>query len=72
MGIIIGLTAIAGLCGILHRWLLERDNKRLARLENEDVPLSESDIRTLQKTADLEGIDLATARQLQKGYRFMI
>jgi hypothetical protein len=72
MGIIIGLTAIAGICGVIHRWLLEKDNKRLARLENEYVPLSERDIRTLQKTADLEGIDLATARQLQKGYRFMI
>jgi len=72
MGIIVGLTVIAGICGVIHRYLLERDNKRLARLENEDVPLSERDIRTLQKTADLEGIDLATARQLQKGYRFMI
>jgi MFS family permease len=72
MGIIIALTAIAGICGIIHRWLLERDNKRLARLENESVPLSESDLRKLQKTADMEGIDIATARQLQKGYRFMI
>jgi hypothetical protein len=45
MGVIIGLTAIAGICGVIHRWLLERDNKRLARLENEDVPLSERDIR---------------------------
>jgi len=72
MGIIVGLTVIAGICGVIHRYLLERDNKRLARLENEDVPLSERDIRTLQKTADLEGIDRATARQLQKGYRFMI
>ena len=72
MGIIIALTAIAGICGIIHRWLLERDNKRLARLENESVPLSESDLKKLQKTADMEGIDIATARQLQKGYRFMI
>lgn len=41
-------------------------------MENESVPLSDKDIKTLQKTADLEGIDIATARQLQKGYRFMI
>ena len=72
MGIIIGLVAIAGICGCIHRFLLEKDNKRLARLENESVPLSDRDIKTLQKTADLEGIDIATARQLQKGYRFMI
>lgn len=72
MGIIIALTGIAGICGIIHRFLLERDNKRLARLENESVPLSESDLKKLQKTADMEGIDIATARQLQKGYRFMI
>ncbi|KAL1586108.1 hypothetical protein WHR41_04747 [Cladosporium halotolerans] len=72
MGIIIGLTAIAGICGIILRFLLERDNKRLARLENESVELSEADLKKLQKTADMEGIDIATARQLQKGYRFMI
>lgn len=72
MGVIVGLTAIAGICGIILRFILERDNKRLARLENESVQLSESDLRKLQKTADLEGIDIATARQLQKGYRFMI
>ncbi|KAM0718040.1 hypothetical protein Q7P37_006372 [Cladosporium fusiforme] len=72
MGIIVALTGIAGICGIIHRFILERDNKRLARLENESVPLSESDLKILQKTADMEGIDIATARQLQKGYRFMI
>lgn len=72
MGVIIGLTAIAGICGIIHRFLLEKDNKRLARLENESVPLTERDLKALQKTADMEGIDIATARQLQKGYRFMV
>lgn len=72
MGVIVGLTAIAGISGIILRFLLERDNKRLARLENESVQLSEADLKRLQKTADLEGIDIATARQLQKGYRFMI
>jgi len=72
MGIIIGLAVVAGICGLLMKYILEKENKQLARMENEDVELTEKDMRKLQKTAELEGIDIAAARQLQKGYRFMV
>lgn len=72
MGVIIGLTVISAICGLALRFVLVSENKRLARLENADVELSESDLKRLQKTADMEGIDIAAARQLQKGYRYII
>lgn len=72
MGVIIGLTVISAICGLALRFLLVRENKRLERLENADVQLTESDLKRLQKTADMEGIDIAAARQLQKGYRYII
>lgn len=41
-------------------------------MENEDVELTEEDLERLRKTAEIEGIDIAAARRLQKGYRYMI
>lgn len=41
-------------------------------MEDEDVELTERDIAKLKKTAEIEGIDIAAARRLQKGYRYMI
>lgn len=64
MGIIIGLTVIAAICGGLLRFMLERENKHLARLENEDTELTDKDMKRLKKTAEIEGIDIAAARQV--------
>ncbi|KAF2772476.1 MFS general substrate transporter [Teratosphaeria nubilosa] len=72
MGINIGLTALAGICAVLLRFYLQYQNKQLERMENADVQLTDKELRPLQRTADLEGINLAAARQLQKGYRYMI
>ncbi|RVX67346.1 hypothetical protein B0A52_09127 [Exophiala mesophila] len=72
LGICIGLQVLAGAMGILLRFVLTRQNKRLARLEDENVQLSEREMAKLQKTAEFEGIDIAAARKMQKGYRFMI
>ena len=72
LGICIGLEVMAAIMGVCMRIKLTRQNKRLARMENEDQPLTERDLRKLRKTAEIEGIDMATARRLQKGYRFMI
>lgn len=58
--------------GLLLRIVLTRRNNRLARLENENVELDEKDLAKLQKTAELEGTDLATARRMAKSYRYMI
>lgn len=63
---------IAAICGITLRIILTRRNAQLERMENEDVALSEKDMARLRRTADVEGIDIAAARRLQKGYRYMI
>jgi len=93
MGVNIGLTALAAVCGIILKFYLEKENRQLARMvcwskqashvrfssftnflsqEDADATLTEKDIKKLQLTAELEGIDIAAARQLQKGYRYMI
>lgn len=41
-------------------------------MENQDVELTEKEFAKLKKTAEIEGMDIATARRLQKGYRYMI
>ena len=72
LGICIGLQLIAGCCGLWMRWKLTSQNNTLSRMENEEQQLTEKDIARLKKTAEVEGIDIATARRLQKGYRYMI
>lgn len=72
LGICIGLQVVAACMGLLLRIVLTKQNKRLERLENEDIPLSERDMAKLRKTAEVEGIDLGAARRLQKGYRYQI
>jgi len=48
------------------------DGYILSLQENADATLTERDIKKLQLTAEMEGIDIAAARQLQKGYRYMV
>jgi hypothetical protein len=72
LGICIGLQAMAAMMGVVLRLYLQQQNKRLARLEDENAQLSDKEMRKLQKTAEFEGIELAAARKMQKGYRFMI
>jgi hypothetical protein len=64
--------AVAACLLVLLRFLLMKENARLAALENEDMQLSEKEMVRLQRTADTEGISVAEARQLQKGFRFPI
>ncbi|KAK4983324.1 hypothetical protein LTR66_008864 [Elasticomyces elasticus] len=72
LGICIGLQVVAAISAIVLRLYLQMQNRQLERLEAEDVRLQESDVRKLQKTAEFEGVDIAAARMLQKGYRYMI
>jgi hypothetical protein len=71
-GVDIGLLLVAGACGVTMYIVLNRANKRLERMEDEDTPLGPKDLARLKKTAEVEGIDIAAARRLQKGYRYMI
>ena len=72
LGVVIGLEVIAGLSGLVLRFYLQRQNKRFERLENADSELRPSDVKKLERTAEVEGIDLAAARQLQKGFRYTL
>ncbi|KAJ5676142.1 hypothetical protein N7462_009039 [Penicillium macrosclerotiorum] len=72
MGVCIALQGIGLLMGIFMYFNLRMLNKRQERLENEDIQLTEKELRRLQVTADFEGIDLAAARRLQKGFRFVL
>lgn len=72
LGVCIGLQILALAAGLFHYVDLKIANRRLSRLEDTDVTLSEKDLRRLQKTADIEGIDIAAARRLQKGFRYVL
>ncbi|OQV04629.1 hypothetical protein CLAIMM_09484 [Cladophialophora immunda] len=65
-------AVICVICAVILRWLLIRRNQALERQENEAVELSETSVRRLQKTAELEGLDIAAARRLQKDFRYLI
>jgi len=70
LGIVIALMVIGGVFGTGLRFYLAHQNKRLERMEGADSELTEKDIRRLERTAEFEGIDIAAARQLQKGFRY--
>ena len=72
LGVVIGLMTLAGISGTFLRFYLSRQNKGFERVENADTELRERDIKKLEKTAEMEGIDMAAARQLQKGFRYQL
>ena len=72
LGMNIGLQIIAALCGVSMFVILTRANKRLDKMESEEHQLSSKEMAKLEKTAEMEGMDIAAARKLQKGYRYMI
>jgi hypothetical protein len=72
LGINIGLQAIAAVMGVLMRIKLTKQNKLLEKMESEDRQLTGAELEKLRKTAEVEGMDIAAARRLQKGYRYMI
>lgn len=72
MGINIGLTLAAGLCGVALRFVLAKRNKELERLDDQNTVLTDKELRKLQRTAEVEGIDIAAARRLQQGFRYML
>jgi hypothetical protein len=71
LGVCIGLQTVGFLAALTLKIMLDRENKRLDRLENEDATLTGEDVRKLQKTAAVEGVDLAEARRFQKSYRYV-
>ena len=72
LGVVIGLMVVAGLSGTFLRFYLQRQNKSFERMESADTELTDRDVQKLQKTAELEGISMAAARKLQKGFRYQL
>jgi len=72
LGAAIGLQILGLVMAIGIRLFQQKQNRELDRLEAEDVTLTEKEMRKLRRTAEFEGIDLAAARRLQKGYRYMM
>ena len=72
LGIVIGLFVCSAIGACVLRVIMTKMNHELARLEDTDTLLTEKELVKLRKTAELENIDLATARQLQKGFRYII
>lgn len=72
LGVAMGLQIVGGLAAVALRVILERENRKLDRLEQEDSILTGEDVKRLQRTAAEEGVDLAEARRFQKSYRYTI
>ena len=70
--ICIWFEVLGGLAALTLRWTLARQNKGLERKENEDDQLSATQLEQLRVTAELEGTNIAAARTLQKGYRYIL
>ena len=72
LGACIGLQCLAAVCAIALRIVLQRQNKRMERMANTDAELTPSDLKRLERTSEAEGVTIAEARALQKGYRYII
>ena len=72
LGIVLGLFVLCVIGAVVLRTMMKRFNAWLARMEDDDIVLTDKEIAELQKTAEIEGVDLATARQLQNGFRYII
>ncbi|ODM22581.1 hypothetical protein SI65_00170 [Aspergillus cristatus] len=72
MGICIALQILAAIMAIALDQYTRHQNRQLARMEDMEVELSGRDRRKLEKTAQMNNIGLEQARQLQRGFRFML
>jgi len=68
----IGLEVLALACFVGLRMYLQMQNRQLELMEKEDAVLTERDVKKLEKTAEIEGVDVRKARAMQKGYRYML
>ncbi|KAL1847117.1 hypothetical protein VTK73DRAFT_10423 [Phialemonium thermophilum] len=72
LAVCIAAQVIGGLAALFVYVRLRALNARQARLDDDEVTLSEREMRRLETTARIEGIDVAAARRLQKGFRYML
>lgn len=72
LGIDVGLLVVAGIGAVILRFMMIKMNRELDRLEDTNVELTDKEVDKLRKTAEVEGIDMGTARVVQKGFRYII
>lgn len=72
IGCCIALICVSAICAGLLRLLLEKENRRLERMDDSGAQLTDKDRKRLEKTAEVEGVTVEDARLLQAGFRFMI
>ncbi|KAJ4349904.1 uncharacterized protein N0V89_008524 [Didymosphaeria variabile] len=72
LGVCIGLEFLALACFVSLRFYLQMQNRQLEKMESEDRELDERERKKLERTAEMEGVDIQKARKLQKGYRYML
>lgn len=72
MGVCIALQVVALVCAIYFYFYLHHLNKQQARIEDGTVQLTEKETRILQHTADMEGVDIDTARTMYQGVRYVV
>ena len=70
MGMNIALQSVGFICAVFLFFNLRYLNKQQARIEDETVELTEKELKRLQHTADVQGVDLETARKMHRGVRF--
>ncbi|KKK13341.1 hypothetical protein ARAM_001987 [Aspergillus rambellii] len=72
LGIVTGLVFAAAVLSIVLRMMLVRENRKLDGIEIEDSHMTEVELARLEKTAEAEGIDMATTKRLHHGFRYTI
>lgn len=71
-GISIAFLIVSMTCAVILHIITRRQNAELDRLESEDMELDRHQMAILQKTAEIEGVDVSAARKMQKRQRYML
>ncbi|EZF31572.1 transporter [Trichophyton mentagrophytes] len=73
LGVAVACQLLAAACVVFLRWHLQRQNRELARYESVGLEqLTDKELAKLQRTAEIENVDVHQARLLQLGFRYQL
>merc|ERR1712187_482690 len=72
MGVCIALQVLGFLMAVFLDQYTRHQNRQLVRLEDLNVELTDKERKRLERTAQLNNVGLEQARQLQRGFRYML
>ncbi|EFE38077.1 MFS transporter [Trichophyton verrucosum HKI 0517] len=73
LGVAVACQLLAAACVVFLRWYLQRQNRELARYESVGLEqLTDKELAKLQRTAEIENVDVHQARLLQLGFRYQL